>query len=149
MTVDEVSNKTQDENRRRRRSRSRTVQETAEVAVEPGQSARKDRPTPSQRERSVRRNFISRAFGAVAEYFRETRGELQKVTWPTRQEALRLSGIVLAVTIAFSLGLGLLDFLYGELFRLGFSNIVVFIIFAVVAAVAVGASSRYLRQHDI
>ena len=37
---------------------------------------------------------------AVVRYLRETRGELRKVTWPTRQESWRLTGIVLAVTIA-------------------------------------------------
>lgn len=36
----------------------------------------------------------------VARYLKETRGEIRKVTWPTRQEAWRLTAIVLAVTIA-------------------------------------------------
>jgi preprotein translocase subunit SecE len=36
----------------------------------------------------------------VAKYLRETRGEIRKVTWPTREEALRLTAIVLAVTLA-------------------------------------------------
>ena len=37
---------------------------------------------------------------AIARYFRETRGEIRKVTWPTREEAWRLTAIVLAVTLA-------------------------------------------------
>jgi preprotein translocase subunit SecE len=37
---------------------------------------------------------------AVTRYIRETRGELRKVTWPTREEAWRLTAIVLAVTVA-------------------------------------------------
>jgi preprotein translocase subunit SecE len=36
----------------------------------------------------------------VARYLRETRGELRKVVWPTREEAWRLTAIVLAVTLA-------------------------------------------------
>jgi preprotein translocase subunit SecE len=36
----------------------------------------------------------------VSRYLRETRGEIRKVTWPTREEALRLTAIVLAVTLA-------------------------------------------------
>ena len=37
---------------------------------------------------------------ALVKYLRETRGEIRKVTWPTREEAWRLTAIVLAVTIA-------------------------------------------------
>ena len=37
---------------------------------------------------------------AVVRYLKETRGELRKVTWPTREEAWRLTAIVLGVTLA-------------------------------------------------
>lgn len=37
---------------------------------------------------------------ALVKYLRETRGEIRKVTWPTRAEAWRLTAIVLAVTLA-------------------------------------------------
>ena len=37
---------------------------------------------------------------AVVRYIRETRGEIRKVTWPTREEAWRLTAIVLGVTLA-------------------------------------------------
>lgn len=45
----------------------------------------------------------------VMRYLRETRAELAKVTWPTREEWLRLSGIVLAVTFAMAIILGTMD----------------------------------------
>ncbi len=54
----------------------------------------------------------------IVQYFKETRAELRKVTWPTRQEALNLTGIVLAVTIFMAALLGLLDFLFAKLFAL-------------------------------
>ncbi|MBC7223563.1 MAG: preprotein translocase subunit SecE [Anaerolineae bacterium] len=54
----------------------------------------------------------------IIRYFKETRAELRKVTWPTRQEALNLTGIVLAVTIFMAALLGLLDFLFAKLFAL-------------------------------
>ena len=38
----------------------------------------------------------------IGRYLRETRGELRKVTWPTRDEAWRLTAIVLGVTAAFA-----------------------------------------------
>jgi preprotein translocase subunit SecE len=51
-------------------------------------------------------------------YFRETVGELKKVNWPTRKEAINLTLIVLAVTFSMSAFLGLLDFLFTQLFAL-------------------------------
>ncbi len=44
----------------------------------------------------------------VARYIRETRGELRKVTWPTREEAWRLTLIVLGVTAAMAIFLGII-----------------------------------------
>lgn len=54
----------------------------------------------------------------IVRYLKETRAELRKVTWPTRQEALNLTGIVLAVTLFMAALLGFLDFLFAKLFAL-------------------------------
>jgi preprotein translocase subunit SecE len=51
---------------------------------------------------------------SISKYIRETRGELRKVTWPTREESQRLTAIVLGVTIAMALFLGLLDFVFSN-----------------------------------
>jgi preprotein translocase subunit SecE len=56
-------------------------------------------------------NFVSR-------YFRETIGELRKVTWPTRQEATGLTIVVLIVITLMSAFLGVLDFIYSRFFVL-------------------------------
>jgi preprotein translocase subunit SecE len=47
----------------------------------------------------------------------ETMGELRKVTWPTRDETMRLTVIVLAVLIVTSLFLGAIDLMLTEIFR--------------------------------
>ena len=49
---------------------------------------------------------------AIARYIRETRTELQKTRWPERQEAIRLTQIVLAVTVSMGLFLWLADLLF-------------------------------------
>ncbi len=49
---------------------------------------------------------------AILRYLRETRAELRKVHWPTRQEAWNLTRVVLAVTVSMALFLGLLDYLF-------------------------------------
>ncbi|UCH61068.1 MAG: preprotein translocase subunit SecE [Anaerolineales bacterium] len=55
---------------------------------------------------------------AIRRFFRETIGELKKVNWPTRQEAVNLTIVVLIVTFGMSALLGLLDFLFTQFFRL-------------------------------
>lgn len=54
----------------------------------------------------------------IVRYLRETRAEIAKVTWPTREEWLRLSAIVLAVTVVMALILGLADAFGGWLMSL-------------------------------
>lgn len=49
----------------------------------------------------------------LQKWYRETLGELRKVTWPTRQEAMRLTWIVIAVMVAMGALLGILDTLFG------------------------------------
>ena len=48
-------------------------------------------------------------------WWRQTIGELRKVTWPTREEALALTRIVLIVTVIMSAILGVLDFIFARL----------------------------------
>ena len=54
----------------------------------------------------------------IVRYFRETRAELKKTTWPTQKEALNLTYIVLGVTVAFALFLGILDWVFSRIFQL-------------------------------
>ena len=51
---------------------------------------------------------------ALSRYLRETRGELRKVTWPTREESQRLTAIVLGVTAVMAVFLGLLDLIFSN-----------------------------------
>ena len=54
----------------------------------------------------------------VTEYLKDTRGELRKTSWPTREQATNLTLIVLAVTAAMAAFLGALDFVFAQLIRL-------------------------------
>ena len=47
--------------------------------------------------------------GRLARFWRETIGELRKVTWPTRQEATNLTIIVLIVMAIMSIFLFMVD----------------------------------------
>ena len=54
----------------------------------------------------------------VIKYLKETRAELKKVNWPSRQEATNLTLIIMAVTTFMALLLGLLDYIFAKLFEL-------------------------------
>ncbi len=47
--------------------------------------------------------------------FLEIVGELKKVTWPTRHEVIRLTGIVLVICVAAGIVIGLFDFGFAQL----------------------------------
>jgi preprotein translocase subunit SecE len=51
---------------------------------------------------------------AIQRYFRETSGELRKVSWPTWPEARRLTILVLLVMLLMGIFLGLIDLIGRE-----------------------------------
>lgn len=51
----------------------------------------------------------------VMRYWRETLGELRKVSWPTVPEARRLTVIVIIVMLSTAAVLGLLDYIFSRL----------------------------------
>ena len=51
----------------------------------------------------------------IQRWFQETRSELRKVVWPTREEALRLTYVVLGISLAMGLLLGAADLLLSAL----------------------------------
>jgi preprotein translocase subunit SecE len=63
-------------------------------------------------------NFFQRFGHNIQRFFQETIGELRKVSWPTRREAIRLTWIVIGVIIVMAAVLGGLDFVYSKLFGL-------------------------------
>jgi preprotein translocase subunit SecE len=54
----------------------------------------------------------------IVRWWRETIGELRKVSWPTVPEARRMTGIVLLVMAGTAVVLGLLDFIFSRLIGL-------------------------------
>ena len=45
-------------------------------------------------------------------YFRDTRAELRHVSWPTGRQAIIYTALVVGISIAVSLFLGLFDFVF-------------------------------------
>ena len=45
----------------------------------------------------------------ILNYFGEVRAELAKVTWPTREQTINMTWLVVGVSVAVSIYLGVLD----------------------------------------
>jgi len=89
----------------------------------------------------------SRKDNAVVRYLRETRAELRKVHWPTREEAWNLTKVVLVVTVSMALLLGLLDYLFAqELGGIIAGNTVAIIVLAVIVVGGVLVALILRRQ---
>ncbi len=127
-------------------SRARRKRKRGEpVSVDETGVAKKGRPTPSRRNVSSKPASASGlasvpVIGGLVRYFRGVVSEMQKVTWPSREETINLTQVVLAVTVAFAVGLGLIDAFYTRWFRLALADeITLFLgIGVVVLAVAGG-----------
>jgi preprotein translocase SecE subunit len=61
-------------------------------------------------------NFFQRTWYKIQKFFQETIGELRKVSWPTRREAIRLTWIVIGVIVVMAIILGGLDLVYSKIF---------------------------------
>ncbi len=64
------------------------------------------------------KNVKPRKEGRIKRWWRETVGELHKVTWPTPREAWRLTKIVIMVMVAMGALLGGLDYAFTKLIGL-------------------------------
>jgi preprotein translocase subunit SecE len=58
------------------------------------------------------------AVDRTKDFIREVRSELRKVVWPTRHEAINLTGIVIGVSVAVGVFLGFVDFVCAQGFQL-------------------------------
>jgi preprotein translocase subunit SecE len=128
--------------------------ELDEEALQKGITASKGRPTPSRRKQEEEAeqpqgNFIVRTVNNLREYFEGVRGELQKVTWPTRAEARRLTIIVLVALIISSIVLGAISGVFTEMFRVGLGSPLLLVGFMVLAVIAGFVLARLTRTENI
>lgn len=59
---------------------------------------------------------------ALTTYVRESYEELRRVTWPTRNQAIRLSAIVLSFVLLSAIFIGILDYV----FHFGYAQLLLF-----------------------
>ncbi len=57
-------------------------------------------------------------FARIKQFFAESRQELRHVNWPTREEAVRLTTIVVVMSVGIALFLGLFDYLFTDIIKM-------------------------------
>lgn len=111
----------------------------------------KDRPTPSRQKRNAEfTSFVERipVVRTVVAYFASVVSELQKVTWPTRDETSCLTTIVLAVTAFFAISLGAITIFLGWWFKKAFNPDTqsIFLLIGLALAVVIGGTYAVLSK---
>lgn len=55
---------------------------------------------------------------SIINYFRETKGELSHVNWPTRRQSIIFSLVVIIISILTAFFLGLFDLIFSRILNL-------------------------------
>jgi len=56
----------------------------------------------------------------ITEYIKQTRSEMSHVTWPSKQQTIRFTTLVIVVSAITALILGIADFVFSKLLTLLF-----------------------------
>jgi preprotein translocase subunit SecE len=72
------------------------------------ETAAKDKPTKAKEKKP---NAFVRRFKAIGRYFREMKSELKKVVWPTRNQVIRNTIVVILVVLIVGVLIWLFDWL--------------------------------------
>jgi preprotein translocase SecE subunit len=134
------------EKRARRRKRKREARQDTSTETDKGITEKKGTATPGRRTTERSGNAVTNWFSSVRNYLEGVQSELEKVTWPTREETTRLTYIVAAVTLASALVLGGLSILFTELFNIGVDSPLVFLGVFIAFLVLLFGYSRYSSE---
>ena len=59
--------------------------------------------------------FYKRIASRITRFFKDTKGEMKKVIWPSKKAVINNTGVVMLVLVAFSICIGALDFVFNAL----------------------------------
>ncbi len=89
-----------------------------QAAAQSGAAVQVAETTKAPARKATQKRQARKQPNAIQRFIRETRGELQKVSWPTREEAWRLTVVVTSVTVFMAAFLGFFDWIFTKLFAL-------------------------------
>ena len=53
----------------------------------------------------------------IVKFFKDTKGELKKVTWPTKDQLIHNTGVIIVFIILVTIILSVLDLAFGQVFK--------------------------------
>lgn len=59
--------------------------------------------------------FFKRIASRITRFFKDTKSEIKKVVWPNKKTVINNTGVVIVVLAAFSICIGLIDFVFNAL----------------------------------
>ena len=59
--------------------------------------------------------FFKRIASRITRFFKDTKGEMKKVIWPSKKAVINNTGVVMLVLVVFSICIGALDFVFNAL----------------------------------
>ena len=80
-------------------------EKTAAVKAE---KPKKDKPRKAKKEKSHK----------VSKFFVDLKSEMRKITWYSKKDTLKSSGLVIAVLVVFAIVIGAIDWSFGQLIAL-------------------------------
>ena len=67
-------------------------------------------------------NFFVKIGKAIAKFFKDLRGETKKIVWNSKEDTIKNTGVVLAVTAVVGAGVWIADVVFGALKDLAFGG---------------------------
>jgi preprotein translocase subunit SecE len=80
----------------------------------PARPVRQAKSAPAFSPTSIGRGLVD----GVREFVYDTRTELKKVVWPTREQTINLTGLVIAVSVAVAAFVGAIDLVFQRFFQM-------------------------------
>lgn len=53
----------------------------------------------------------------ITQFLREAYGEMKKVSWPTREQTIQYTVLVVSISIFVAIFLGVLDYMFGSIIK--------------------------------
>jgi preprotein translocase subunit SecE len=72
------------------------------------------------REGFLVKDFLAKKHMKLTDYLKETRTEMSHVTWPSRQQTLAYSALVIGISLVVAALLGAFDYIFSHLLTLLF-----------------------------
>ncbi len=127
MSVDKAIDKKKRRRRKQNENDENGDMENSSITEKKGRSTPGRRSSKEPNVVVKSGNVITRPFASFLGFLGSVRAEIVKVTWPTRENIQRLTLIVLAVTVASAIILGVLSFIFTQLVKFGLDSPIILI----------------------